>query len=100
MRQRHPDLSEEQTLRYIQELRSYNDGKLTGLSIPDILGGVEQLMQQHQDGECSICLEDMTHNTHQLPCGHIFHRHCIDVSVQFERFCFVIIMFSGLDVQI
>ena len=61
--------------------------------------GVVQLMQKHQDGVCSICLEDMSGITQQLPCGHKFHRQCIDVSVYFENFCFLTIMISDMDVK-
>ena len=60
--------------------------------------GVVQLMQKHQDWVCSICLEDMSGITQQLPCGHKFHRQCIDVSVYFENFYFLTIMISEMDV--
>jgi len=30
-----------------------------------------------RDPQCIICYDDMTQNAKKLPCGHIFHKHCL-----------------------
>ena len=84
---KHPQLSYEQADRHIQILRIKNNGKLSGLSVTDILTGVETLMREEMssslrsppsssgasasvlsrdnsddtdpENNCSICLESM-----------------------------------------
>lgn len=38
-------------------------------------------------GECSICLENMIYKTEALPCGHLFHVHCIRTWLKRQRVC-------------
>ena len=87
----------------IQMLRSSNNGKLSGLSVQQILKGVEELMRKEglasgarremveetRESECSICMENMmprAPNVRRLPCSHSFHSNCINVSSQSQPF--------------
>lgn len=38
-------------------------------------------------GECSICLEDMKLNLEALPCGHLFHKKCIQTWSNKKKVC-------------
>ena len=93
--ERYPHLTDDQADGYIQQLRTHNNGKLSGMSIPKILEGVARLMATQQQGgaggvgreedrdrqnECSICLDTEYGPMKSLPCRHRFHTHCIDVS--------------------
>jgi len=79
---RHPQLSEETAEDFLKKVREKNNGKLSGMSIPQIIHGVEQFMgiQAYEDKDCSICLEEMKdYNSRRLPnCGHKFHKSCMD----------------------
>ncbi len=94
---RNPQLTPDQADMLIQMLRSSNNGKLSGLSVQQILKGVEELMRQEglasgarremveetRESECSICMENMrpgAPNVRRLPCSHSFHSNCINVS--------------------
>ena len=72
--------------RYIDMLRSENNGKLSGLVMQTIYDRVGQFMsadrnKRMMENECSICLEDMTDRDSRMlkPCGHKFHNQCINV---------------------
>jgi len=89
IRERYPHLSEEQADNYIQLLRTANNGKLSGMSIPRILEGVASLIAdaREDDSECVICYDIMNdYNSKKLnPCRHRFHNHCIDNWIYSER---------------
>ena len=92
---RNPQLTSEQADLYIQKLRASRNGKLSGLSVQDIIKGVEALMredglarreviEENSENECSICFEIMrprARDVRSLPCSHRFHSSCINVSV-------------------
>jgi len=82
-------LSANDALRYIDMLRSENNGKLSGLSMQTIYERVGQYMRvdrnkgavEHvMDNNCSICLEDMMEQDSRMlnPCSHKFHNQCIN----------------------
>ena len=37
--------------------------------------------------ECAVCLDRLVAPIELLPCGHIFHRHCLTDSLRFDRRC-------------
>eukprot|EP00092_Neocalanus_flemingeri_P039096 GFUD01042557.1.p1 GENE.GFUD01042557.1~~GFUD01042557.1.p1 ORF type:complete len:1549 (-),score=469.67 GFUD01042557.1:273-4919(-) len=86
---RYSDLSTPDAERYIQMLRSENNGKLSGMSIQAITERVALFMradrerrraENDSDNNCSICLEDMMERDSRRlnPCNHKFHNQCID----------------------
>lgn len=52
---------------------------------------VEKFCQEHPDGEasCAVCLSEFEEGDflRQLPCGHSFHRHCIDKWLKRNKVC-------------
>jgi len=71
--------------RYIDMLRSENNGKLTGLTIQTIYDRVGQFMsadrnKRMRENECSICLENMAERDSRTLklCSHKFHKQCIN----------------------
>jgi len=80
LQKNHQDLSPSQALDYVMKLRKANNGKLTGMSIQDILDRVAAFIQEDQDKDCSICFEDMDSedSMYLQPCRHRFHKACIN----------------------
>lgn len=76
------------------ELRKSNNGKLSGMSIQDIMKKVGTFIERDtrlrvvaaeaaandENEDCSICMEDMnaTDSRYLNPCRHRFHNTCID----------------------
>merc|ERR1712202_25355 len=84
------ELSTTDAERYIDMLRSENNGKLTGLVIQTIYDRVGQFMsadrnKRMRENECSICLENMAERDSRTlkPCSHKFHKQCINVIANF-----------------
>jgi len=84
----HPNLSSADAQGYIMELRKSNNGKLSGMSIQDIMKKVGTFIERDsansagacENESCSICFEDMipTDSRYLNPCRHRFHNHCIN----------------------
>ena len=74
LQKNHPNLSQSQALDYVMKLRKSNNGKLTGMSFQDILDGVAKFIHSDEEGECSICFEDMDSGDSMYlnPCYHRF----------------------------
>jgi len=86
----HPSLSLADAHSYVMELRKSNNGKLSGMSIQDIIKKVASFIERDRgvscgvsarDENCSICFDDMSaaDSTSLSPCHHRFHINCINI---------------------
>ena len=78
--------------RHIHTVRFQNGGRLGNLGMEEFLNKVHEVKRKEEArktvkrGEhlmCSICIEEMNKRDCSIldPCEHMFHKKCIDVSI-------------------
>ena len=76
-------MTSEEAVRHLATVRVRNKGRLSGLSIAEILGRVRALWEAERGRggtTCPICMEGAGQGWRQLqPCLHSFHAVCIQV---------------------
>lgn len=75
---RYENIDREKARSFVKQVRQNNGGKLTGMSVPDILKKVHELASADESKDCSICLCELPVRPYQTPCGHQFHKQCLD----------------------
>uniref|UniRef100_A0A3B4T8S4 RING-type E3 ubiquitin transferase n=1 Tax=Seriola dumerili TaxID=41447 RepID=A0A3B4T8S4_SERDU len=81
-------------MRFVQEFRSSSGGSLSNMALQDVVGGVTQLILDHQVGvlnmedPCIICHDDMSpDDICVLECRHSFHKECIKSWLKEQSTC-------------
>jgi len=85
---RFPTVTQAQARHYVKQVRLNNGGKLTGMTVPIILDKVQELINNaptDENNDCSICLNELTPDPYTTPCGHSFHKTCLDQWLQQEK---------------